>query len=185
MLRDGRDRSRPSESQRLWAEYLQVDKILAETIKAGPALLARSSRNYTRDGSMKRRDRRPRQPAAHGPPQERLRRLCGRASTPDKTHHLHRLSWPDEGCSRPWSDETYFGPRIGSLGPGLVRRTYRCRDNHHFVIEYFFYMPSPGDEGEESVPALVGSRGGHRDGERYRVFVSSPGRSFYLIGTTP
>ena len=74
--------------------------------------------------------------------------------------------------ARPWSDETYFGPRIGSLGPDWSR-DIPLPPNHHFVIEYFFYMPSPGEEGRESVPAVVGSRGGAGHRGRNRVPVAA------------
>ena len=49
--------------------------------------------------------------------------------------------------ARPWSDENYFAPRIGSLGPDWSK-DIPLPPNHHFVIEYFFYMPSPAGAGE-------------------------------------
>jgi hypothetical protein len=36
---------------------------------------------------------------------------------------------------------------MGSYGPDWMREI-PLADNHHFVLEYFFYMPSPTDEGE-------------------------------------
>ena len=48
----------------------------------------------------------------------------------------------------PESVETYFGPRIGSLGPDWSKEI-PLAPYHHFVIEYFFYMPSPAPEGQD------------------------------------
>jgi hypothetical protein len=44
--------------------------------------------------------------------------------------------------------ENYFGPRIGSQGPEWTW-DIPLPPNHHFVLEYFFYMPSPASEGKD------------------------------------
>ncbi len=44
--------------------------------------------------------------------------------------------------ARERDDENYLGPRIGSLGPDWTKDV-PLPPNHHFVLEYFFYMPSP------------------------------------------
>ena len=50
--------------------------------------------------------------------------------------------------SRARKFDIYMGVRIGSYGPDW---TYDVPlpPNHHFVLEYFFYMPSPSSEGED------------------------------------
>ena len=78
--------------------------------------------------------------------------------------------------ARPWSVETYLAPRIGSYGPDWSKEI-PLAPNHHFVLEYFFYMPSPGPRGPGPVPAVVGSRGGHRHGAWRRVSVTTAGRT--------
>ncbi len=42
--------------------------------------------------------------------------------------------------------DLYMGPRMGSYGPEWIF-DIPLAPNHHFVLEYFFYMPSPGPEG--------------------------------------
>ena len=44
--------------------------------------------------------------------------------------------------------ENYFGPRIGSLGPAWTW-DIPLPTNHFFVLEYFFYMPSPFSDGKD------------------------------------
>ena len=41
-----------------------------------------------------------------------------------------------------------YCPRIGSLGPDWSK-DIPLPPNHHFVLEYFFYMPSPSSERED------------------------------------
>ena len=43
--------------------------------------------------------------------------------------------------------ENYFGPRIGSNGPEWMW-DIPLPPNHHFVLEYFIYMPWPSSEYE-------------------------------------
>ena len=44
--------------------------------------------------------------------------------------------------------ENYFGPRIGSNGPEWMW-DIPLPANHHFVLEYFIYMPWPSAEHED------------------------------------
>ena len=46
--------------------------------------------------------------------------------------------------------DIYLGPRIGSYGPDWVY-DIPLSPNHHFVLEYFFYMPSPGPRARTSI----------------------------------
>ena len=66
---------------------------------------------------------------------------------PEKTH----LSVDCHGMmkgARERPDENYLGPRIGSYGPDWTKNI-PLPPNHHFVLEYFFCMPSPSSEGED------------------------------------
>jgi hypothetical protein len=66
---------------------------------------------------------------------------------PEKTH----LSIDCHGMmkgARERPEENYFGPRISSYGPTWTW-DIPLPPNHHFVLEYFFYMPSPGPEGKD------------------------------------
>jgi hypothetical protein len=50
--------------------------------------------------------------------------------------------------ARPYSVETYLAPRIGSPGPDWTK-DIPLAPYHHFVLEYFFYMPSPAPKGQD------------------------------------
>ena len=133
----------PPEIKRLWAEYLKIDKILAETIKVG--LTPREIiQNYTRKfedaGIIVRGDQLHMvQPKNNFP-------VYSAGFDPEKTQLSIDCHGMMKGArERPF--ENYFGPRIGSQGPDW-QKNIPLPPNHHFVIEYFFYMPSPSSEGK-------------------------------------
>ena len=143
VLREG-ETEPPEQIQALWAEYLKVDRILAETIRAG--LTGREiTQNYTErfaaEGIVVR--------------DEQLHMAIPKNDFPvysagfdsDLTHLSVDAHGHMKGA-RPRSVETYFGPRIGSYGPDWAV-DIPLQPNHHFVIEYFFYLPSPAGEGED------------------------------------
>jgi hypothetical protein len=143
VLREGESEP-PPEIQKLWAEYLKIDGILADTIRAG--LTPREIiRNYTRkfeeEGIILRDNQLHMiQPKNNFP-------IYSAGFDPEKTH----LSVDCHGMmkgARERDDESYFGPRIGSLGPDWTK-DIPLPPNHHFVLEYFFYMPSPSSERED------------------------------------
>jgi hypothetical protein len=142
VLREG-ETEPPSEIQELWAEYLKIDKILAETIKAGltPREIARRyTKRFEEEGVVVRDNQ------LHMVLPKNVFSVYAEGYDPDVTH----LSIDAHGMmkgARGWSDENYFAPRIGSLGPDWSKDT-PLPPNHHFVIEYFFYMPSPTGAGE-------------------------------------
>ena len=134
----------PAEIQELWAEYLKVDRILAETIRAG--LTGREiSQNYTQrfaaEGIVVRDEQ------LHMAIPKNDFPVYSAGFDPDKTHLSVDAHGHMKGA-RPRSVETYFGPRIGSYGPDWAL-DIPLQPNHHFVIEYFFYMPSPAGDGED------------------------------------
>ena len=144
VLREG-ETEPPPEIKKLWEEYLKIDKILAETIKVG--LIPREIiRNYTRkfeEAGIIVRDNQ-----LHMVIPKNNFPVYSAGFDPDKTH----LSVDCHGMmkgARERPEENYFGPRIGSLGPDW-QKDIPLPPHHHFVLEYFFYMPSPtSNEGED------------------------------------
>ena len=133
----------PAEIQELWAEYLKVDGILAETIKAGltPRQIIRDyTRRFEEEGVIVRDNQ------LHMVLPKNVFSVYAEGYPPDVTHISIDAHGMMKGA-RGWSDENYFAPRIGSLGPDWSK-DIPLPPNHHFVIEYFFYMPSPAGAGE-------------------------------------
>ncbi len=166
----------PAEIQRLWAEYLKIDKILAETVKVGltPREIIKSYTKRLEEEGVVVRDNQ-----LHMVLPKNVFSTYAEGFDPDVTH----LSIDAHGMmkgARPWSDENYFAPRIGSLGPDWSK-DIPLPPNHHFVIEYFFYMPSPAADGmnqyllwwdhEEAIAT--------EDGIEY---LSPPQKELFLIG---
>lgn len=132
----------PAEIQALWEEYLRVDAILAETIRSGltPREIARAyEARFEEAGIIVRADQ------LHMVLPKNDFPAYVEGHEPGKTHLTIDAHGQTKGA-RPWSVETYFGPRIGSYGPDWSK-DIPLAPNHHFVIEHFFYMPSPGPEG--------------------------------------
>jgi len=133
----------PPEIQDLWAEYLKVDRILAETIRSGLTgreIAESYERRFDAEGIVVK--------------EAQLHMAIPKNDFPvysvadaGKTHISIDAHGQMKGA-RPRSVETYFGPRIGSYGPDWAL-DIPLQPNHHFVIEYFFYMPSPAGEGED------------------------------------
>lgn len=143
VLRDG-ETEPPPEIKKLWAEYLKVDRILAETIRAGltPRQIAQAyERRFEEEGVIVRADQ------LHMVVPKNDFQVYSAGFEPGKTHltidaHAHMKG------ARRRSVETYFAPRIGSYGPDWTKDR-PLAPNHHFVIEYFFYMPSPASEDKD------------------------------------
>ena len=144
VLREG-ETEPPPEIKKLWAEYLKIDKILAETIKVG--LTAREiihiyKRKFDDAGIIVRG------PQMHMVQPKNNFPVYATGFDPEKTHLSIDAHGMGKGARRSKYQELY-GPRIGSYGPEW---TYDIPlpPNHHFVMEYFFYMPSPtSDERED------------------------------------
>ena len=131
----------PPEIDEIWAKYRRIDEILAENVKVG--LTGREIvDNYTavleREGIILR--------------DVQLHLFTPRndfsaytaAFEPGRTHlniDLHAMA---KGA-RERKFENYFGPRIGSNGPEWMW-DIPLPSNHHFVLEYFIYMPWPSSE---------------------------------------
>jgi len=138
VLREGETQP-PPEIKKLWADYLKIDKILAETIKTGLTVreIKQIYKRKFEEAGIIVRDRQLRNNFP----------VYSSGFDPEKTH----LSIDCHGMMKGARDrklENYFGPRIGSLGPEWTW-DIPLPTNHHFVLEYFFYMPSPTDNKNE------------------------------------
>lgn len=143
VLRDGESEP-PPEIQKLWAEYKKVDRILAATIRAGrtPRQIVQDyTRRFEAEGVVVQDDQ------LHMVVPKNDFPAYSAGSDSDKTHLSVDAHGHMKGA-RARSTETYFGPRIGSYGPDWAL-DIPLAPNHHFVIEYFFYMPSPAEDGRD------------------------------------
>ena len=143
VLREG-ETEPPPEIQKLWAEYLKIDKILAETIRSGrtPREIVRAyKQRFDAEGIIVQDDQ------LHMVVPKNDFPAYSAGFDPVKTHLSIDAHGHMKGA-RARSVETYFGPRIGSYGPEWAL-DIPLAPNHHFVIEYFFYMPSPAPEGKD------------------------------------
>jgi len=98
---------------------------------------------------------------------------------PEKTHLSIDCHGMMKGARDGREFENYFGPRIGSLGPDWSK-DIRLPPNHHFVLEYFFYMPSPASEGKDQYLLLWN----HEEAiatESGVEYLSPPQKELYLI----
>ncbi len=166
----------PSEIKKLWAEYLKIDKILAETIRAG--LTAREIiQNYKRkfeDAGIIVVD-----PQLHMAQPKNNFLVYSTGFDPEKT----LLSIDAHGMGKGARERKYqemFGPRIGSYGPDW---TYDIPlpPNHHFVLEYFFYMPSPTSNEREDQYLLFWDHEQAIATDRGVEYFSPPQKELYLI----
>lgn len=143
VLRQG-ETEPPPEIKRLWAEYRKIDRILAETIKAGLTpreIIKIYERKFDNEGIVVRDNQ------LHMVIPKNNYSAYSAGYDPSKTE----LSIDCHGMGKGAQErkfENYFGPRIGSLGPDWSK-DIPLPPNHHFVLEYFFYLPSPAGEGED------------------------------------
>ena len=143
VLREGETEA-PPEIKKLWAEYLKIDKILAENIRAGLTpreIVKNCKRKFADAGIIVRKDQ------MHMVTPKNNFPFYSAGFDPEKTH----LSIDCHGMmkgARERPEENYLGPRISSYGPEWTW-DIPLPPIHHFVLEYFFYMPSPSSEYED------------------------------------
>ena len=143
VLREGETKA-PPEIQRLWEEYLKIDKIFVETVKAG--LTSREIiKEYTR--KLAEADVIVVDPQMHMIQPKNNFPFYSMGYDPEKTLISVDMHGKGMGATARKHD-IYLGPRMGSYGPDWVY-DIPLSHNHHFVLEYFFYMPSPGPEGKD------------------------------------
>ncbi|MCK5462482.1 MAG: hypothetical protein KAI95_05675, partial [Bacteroidales bacterium] len=141
VLREG-ETGPPPEIKKLWAEYLKIDRILAENIKAGLTpreIIANYEPRFEEEGIILRDEQMHMFQSKNNFPEYTL------GFDPAKTHlsiDCHLIKGRREDLSE------NFGPRIGSYGPDWSK-DIPLPDNHHFVMEYFFYVPWPSSEHED------------------------------------
>ena len=143
VLRDG-ETEPPPEIEKLWSEYRTIDKILAETIKAGltPREIIQSYKRKFDDAGIIVRE-----PQLHMVQPRNDFTLYSAGFDPEKTQLAIDLHGMGKGA-REKKFDIYFGPRIGSNGPDWTH-DMPLAPNHHFVLEYFAYMPSPSSESKD------------------------------------
>ena len=175
VLRDGETEA-PGEIQKLWNEYLKIDKILAETIKAG--LTEREIiQNYKK--KFAEVDVIVVEPQMHMVQPKNNFPVYSQSFDPKKT--LLSIDCHGKGKgSRQWKHDIYLGPRIGSYGPEW---TYDVplAPNHHFVLEYFFYMPSLTANKDEDQYLLFWNHEQAIATEKGVEYLSTPQKDLYPI----
>ena len=143
VLREG-ETEPPPDIKKLWAEYRKIDKILVETIKVGltPREIVKNYKvKFEKEGIIIRDDQ------LHLFTQKNDFSAYTAGFDPEKTHLNIDCHGMGKGA-RKRKFENYFGPRIGSNGPEWMW-DIPLPPNHHFVLEYFIYMPSPSGEHED------------------------------------
>ncbi len=143
VLREGESEP-PSEIQELWQEYLTVGKIFAETIRAG-----RTSTEIMNDYKQRFAEAGINviDPQLHMAKPKNNFPIFSDGFDPGKTLISIDLHGKTKGA-RSGKPDVYMGPRMGSYGPDWTHEI-PLADNHHFVLEYFFYMPSPTSNPDE------------------------------------
>jgi len=175
VLREG-ETGPPPEIKKLWAEYLKTDKILAETIRAGLTpreIIKNYTRKFEEAGIIVRDDQ------LHMVIPKNDFSVYSAGFDPEKTH----LSVDCHGMmkgARARPEENYFGPRIGSQGPDW-QKDMPLPPNHHFVLEYFFYMPSPTSNEDEDQYLFWWDHEQAIATERGVEYFSPPQKTLYLI----
>jgi hypothetical protein len=134
----------PPDIQKLWAEYKKIDKILADTIKVGltPREIVKNYKAKFEEEGIIIRD-----VQLHLFTQRNDFSAYAAGFDPKKTHLNIDCHGMGKGA-RKRKFENYFGPRIGSNGPEWMW-DIPLPPNHHFVLEYFIYMPAPSSEHED------------------------------------
>lgn len=175
VLRDG-ETEPPAEIQKIWSEYQKIEKIFAETIKAG--LTSREIiQNYKK--KFAEVDVIVIEPQMHMVQPKNNFPVYSKGHDQNKT--LISIDCHGKGKgSRKWKHDIYLGPRIGSYGPEW---TYDVplAPNHHFVLEYFFYMPAPTANKNEDQYLLFWNHEQAVTTESGVKYLSPPQKDLYLI----
>jgi len=175
VLREG-EKEAPPEIKKLWGEYLKIDKILAETIKAGltPREIVRNCAPKFEDaGIILRKDQ------MHMVTPKNNFPFYSAGYDPEKTH----LSIDCHGMmkgARERPEENLLGPRISSYGPEWTW-DIPLPPVHHFVLEYFFYMPSPTANKDEDQYLFFWDHEQVIATENGVEYLSPPQKEIYLI----
>jgi hypothetical protein len=143
VLREG-ETEPPPDIKKLWAEYKKIDKVLVETIKVGLTpreIVQNYKKKFEEEGIIIRDDQ------LHLSTPKNDFNAYAAGYDPGKAHLNIDCHGMGKGA-RKRKFENYFGPRIGSNGPEWMW-DIPLPPNHHFVLEYFIYMPWPSSEHED------------------------------------
>ena len=176
VLREG-ETEPPPEIQKLYAEYLKIEKILAETIKAGRTpreIIQDYTRKFDEEGIILRDN------MIHMVQPKNNFSTYSAGFDPEKTHLAIDSHGMMKGARDGREFENYLGPRIGSLGPDWSK-DIPLPSIHHFVLEYFFYMPSPTSNKNEDHYLLFWNHEEALATERGVEYLSSPQKELILI----
>ena len=175
VLREG-ETEPPPEIKKLWTTYRKIDKILAENIKAGLTgreIVKNCNKEFDKEGVIVRDTQlqlwKPKKNFA----------CYTEGYDPEKTHLAYDCHGMKKGAYK-WKSENYFGPRIGSNGPEWMW-DIPLPPNHHHVMEYFFYMPSPTDNKDESQYLFWWDHEQVIATERGVEYFTPPQKELYLI----
>jgi len=143
VLREG-ETEPPADIQRLWSEYRKIDAILADAIRVGLTpreIVNNYTERFVEEGIILR------DVQLHlSTPRNDFSAYTAEFE-PGKTHLNIDCHAMGKGA-RERKFENYFGPRIGSNGPEWMW-DIPLPPNHHFVLEYFIYMPWSSDDHED------------------------------------
>ena len=143
VLREG-EAEPPPEIKQLWAEYRRIDEVLSEHVKVGLTpreIVDNYTTMFEEEGKILRDDQ------LHLFTPRNDFSAYAAAFDPEKIHLNIDLHAMGKGA-RERKFENYFGPRIGSNGPEWMWDV-PLPPNHHFVLEFFIYMPWPSSEHED------------------------------------
>ena len=143
VLREG-ETEPPADIKRLWAEYRKIDAILAGAIRVGLTpreIVSDYTAKLSAEGIFLRDDQ------LHLFTPRNDFSAYTRGFDPGRTHLNIDCHAMGKGA-RERKFENYFGPRIGSNGPEWMW-DIPLPPNHHFVLEYFIYLPWPSPEQDD------------------------------------
>ena len=163
VLREG-ETEPPGEIQRLWKEYLRVDAILAETIRAGRTpreIIDDYTEKFAQAGIVVRDNQ------LHMVLPKNDFAAYVEGFDTDKTHISIDSHGQMKGA-RPWSEENLLRPTYRLARPRLVEG-HPAAGQSPFRHRVLLLHAVAGTRGSGSVPAVVGPRRGAGDRGRHRV----------------
>ena len=175
VLRDG-ETEPPPEIKELWAEYLKIDEIFAETVRAELTpreIMQNYKRQFDAEGIIVV------DPQLHMFQPKNNFPVYSIGLDPEKTLLSIDLHGYGKGA-RERKHSNMFGPRMGSYGPDWTH-DIPLSPNHQFVIEYFFYMPSPTSNESEDQYLLFWNHGQAIATESGIEYFSPSQKELYLI----
>jgi len=176
VLREGESEP-PPEINELWAEHKKVETILVETIKTGL-----TPREIMRNYKLKF------EAAGFIVTEDELHMVLPKNNFPVFSEGFDpekiQLSLCCHGMvkgARTRKTENYLAPNVGTFGNSTWAWDIPLPPNHHFVLEYFFYMPSPTPNKDEDQYLLWWNHEAAIATENGVEYLSPPQKELYLI----